>query len=530
MSIDALAGPAPTPSARAKKSGGFGWLMAHEARLALRSLPTNAGTGFFARNRTLLFWGIVLGSILHIIAIPFAETLAAVSRHPAPEQVMAISFFILIGFTILVARSLDGVTQLLYSRADLDLLLSSPLPQGRVFSARLVAVALQTILPAVFFTGPFANVAALGGDIRWLGLYPLVLALAALSTAIAAGLATCLFSTLGARRTRVVAQVVATLLATGIGAGAQLGKLLSPETQRGLAAKLASWSQSNAFAADSPLVWPARGLLGAPWPMLELIAFAAVTLAITGHYLAGRLAANAVTALGADMGLRDRGSARAGRGMARFSADSAAVLRGKEWRIALRSPWLVAELLTPLVYLLPPVLVLAKNAGGETPPLWLMASAVAMLASQIAAGISRLMISGEDAPDLVATAPVSQGMRDRAKIVAVIGVALALLLVPLALVFWHSAFAGLCGLAGSLAAVACVCSIHLWFRTPGKRQSFYGRTKVPLAVSIADQLIGLLIAATAGLAIRGDAWALATAAGVVALLLVCWHKRGHTAM
>ena len=528
MSIATLAHPAPAAPA---KSGSFAWLLAHEARLAARSFPRNPGTGFFARNRTLLFWSLLLGALLHGIAIPFSKTLFAVPHRPDAAELMSISFFILIGFTILVARALDGVTQLLYSRSDLDLLLSSPLPQNRIFSARLVAVAGQTILPALFFTAPFANVAALRGDTRWLALYPLVLALAALATAIAAGLATCLFSAIGAKRTRIVAQVVATLLATGIGVGAQLGKLLSPENQVWVSARLEAWSQSSAFAADSPLVWPARGLLGAPWPLMELIGIAALTLALTGHFIAGRLAANAVTAMGADMGIRDRGQVRpkARRGP-KFSPDSSAMLRRKEWMIALRSPWLVAELLTPLIYLLPPVLVLSKAAEGDTPPLWLMASALAMLASQIAAGVSRLMISGEDAPELVATAPVTAGARDRAKIIAVIGVTFALMLVPLGLVFWHSVWAGICGFAGALAAVACVCCIHLWFRTPGKRLSFYGRTKVPLTVSIADQLVGLLIASTAGLAIRDNAWALATLAGAAALLVLAWRKRGQAAL
>lgn len=507
-------------------AGSFPWLLLHEARLVGRSLPGGDAQSFFSRNQTILFWGAALSLMLHAIAIPFAKTLRAVPFEPSSAQLMEISFYILIGFTILIARSLDGVTQLLYSRADLDLLLSSPLSQNRIFSARLVAVALQTVTPALFFTAPFAHVAAFRGDARWLAIYPLVLALAALATACAAGLANLLFATIGAKRTRIVAQVVATLLATGIGVGAQLNKLLPMETQEAMVDMLERWSQSSAFAAGSPLVWPARGLLGNGLPMLELLAFAALALALTGNFLAQKLAANAVVAMGADMGRRDRGAAGPKRvSRTRFIARPHLMLRRKELMIALRSPWLVAELLTPLIYLLPPVLVLAKAAGGDAPPLWLMASAIAMLAGQIAAGVSRLMISGEDAPELVATAPVSLADRDRAKVTAVFVVAGALMAAPLALVFMHSLSAGLWGLAGSLASVLSVCCIHLWFRTEGKRHSFYGRTKVPLTVSIADPLIGFLIASTAGFAIKPSYWALVTGAAAMVLMYMAWRRR-----
>ena len=510
-------------------TGSFSWLLWHEARLLARALPGKELGSFYARNKTLIFWGAVLSLLLHAIAVPFAKSLAAVPLEPGPVRMMSISFFILIGFTILVARSLDGVTQLLYARADLDLLLSSPLSQNRVFSARLVSVAVQTVFPSLFFTAPFAHVAALKGDPRWLAIYPLVIALTALATACAAGLANLLFAAIGARRTRIVAQVVATLLATGIGVGMQLGKLLPQATQEDLSEWLDNLAQSSAFAADSPLVWPARGLLGGAMPMLALLAFAAGALLLTGHVLARHLAANAVVAMGADMGRRDAGSRRKSRSRTYFGARPDAALRRKEWMVALRSPWLLGELLTPLLYLVPPVLVLARTSGDNLPPLWLMASAIAMLAGQVAAGFSRLMISGEDAPELVATAPVTQGARDRAKVAAVCAASAALMALPLALVFWHSPFAGLWGLAGSVAAVLAVCGIHLWFRAEARRPGFQGRAKVPMTVSIADPVIGLLIATTAGFGIRFSPWAAVTGGVASVLMYMIWRRRDETA-
>ena len=516
---------APVPAAHPGASpGSFAWLLAHEARLALRSLPAARGTGFFARNRNLIFWAGFLQLVLHVAGIPFAATLKAVPLDPSAADIMSISFFMAMAFAILVARSLDGVTHLLYSRADLDLLLSSPMSRRKIFSARLLAVGLQTLVPGLGFTAPFANMAALHGDWRWLAIYPLALILTALATAMAAGLATLMFSSIGAKRTRVVAQVLATVLATGIGIVAQLNRLVSDETQEWMAGRLMDWSQSSALAAHSPLVWPARALLGAALPMLELALLAGLAIAFAAHFLAARLAANAVTALGADMGVRDRGRTKARHGPL-FRASAPAMLRRKEWLVALRSPWLAGELLTPLVYLLPPVVVLTKAQGGDVPPLWLMVSALTLLAGQIAAGVSRLMISGEDAPELMASAPVTRREMDGARIAIVVQVAAILLLLPLGMVFWHSALAAGIGLVSSLAAILCVCCIHLWFRTEGKRETFYGKTKVPFTVSIADQMIGLAISSTAGFAIRANPWALATLAGAMVVMWMVWRRR-----
>ena len=107
----------------------------------------------------------------------------------------------------------------------------------------------------------------------------------------------------------------------------------------------------------------------------------------------------------------------------------------------------------------------------------------------------------------------------------VVQVAGILLLMPLAMVFWHSALAGWVGLLSGLAAIVSVCFIHLWLRDEGKRQTFYGKTKVPLAVTIADQLMGLAISSTAGFAIRADYTALATGIAAVVLMGLIWRRR-----
>jgi hypothetical protein len=74
-----------------------------------------------------------------------------------------------------------------------------------------------------------------------------------------------------------------------------------------------------------------------------------------------------------------------------------------------------------MLYLLPPAILLWRTfeAGGGA--LNLLVPVLVMAAGQLAGGLAWLSISGEDAPDLVATAPIPQRYVLRAKIEAVIG-------------------------------------------------------------------------------------------------------------
>ena len=98
-----------------------------------------------------------------------------------------------------------------------------------------------------------------------------------------------------------------------------------------------------------------------------------------------------------------------------------------------------------------------------------------MAAGQLAGGLAWLAISGEDAPDLVATAPVPRARILRAKVEAVMGgVAIVFLPFVAALVLlspFHAAVAA----AGIVVAAASATQIQLWFRSQAKRSHFRRR-------------------------------------------------------
>src|SRR5205807_2105707 len=66
------------------------------------------------------------------------------------------------------------------------------------------------------------------------------------------------------------------------------------------------------------------------------------------------------------------------------------------------------------LYMLPLVFVWMRN----TSPQVLLAPAVVMLSATLASGLCWLTVAAEDAPELLASAPVERGLLRRAKLVA----------------------------------------------------------------------------------------------------------------
>jgi ABC-2 type transport system permease protein len=128
-----------------------------------------------------------------------------------------------------------------------------------------------------------------------------------------------------------------------------------------------------------------------------------------------------------------------------------------------------------VLYLLPPALLLWRNFGaeGETP--LVLVPVVVMAAGQLAGGLAWLAVSGEDAPDLVATAPVRTERVMQAKMEAVIS-CIAVVMSPLilALALASPAAAAMSAL-GILVAAGSATLIQLWFRTQAKRTQFRRR-------------------------------------------------------
>ena len=105
-------------------------------------------------------------------------------------------------------------------------------------------------------------------------------------------------------------------------------------------------------------------------------------------------------------------------------------LRWKEFVLLRRDPWLVSQTLMQLLYLLPPALLLLRSFADSSLAIVLITPVIVMAAGQLAGGLAWLTISGEDAADLVATAPLPASRVIRAKIEVVL-IAIGVIFAPL---------------------------------------------------------------------------------------------------
>jgi ABC-2 type transport system permease protein len=287
--------------------------------------------------------------------------------------------------------------------------------------------------------------------------------------------------------------VLAAVIGAAFVIGLQVAAILSSGTL-----SQASVLQSGALFAhapdlDSALWWPARATLGQSVPLVGtlLISFAALALAVA--LVAPRFGEYAVAAAGAE----NTPASRAQRGSAFRITSPRRALRRKEWLLLRRDPWLVSQTLMQMLYLIPPAVLLWRSfqAGGGA--LNLLVPVLVMAAGQLAGGLAWLTISGEDAPDLVATAPVPPRFILRAKIEAVLGI-IAVIFVPLIAVLaiaspWHAFVTG----CGVIIAASSATAIQLWFRTQAKRSQFRRRQVSSRVATFAEAFSSIGWAATA---------------------------------
>src|SRR6202035_3178141 len=150
-------------------------------------------------------------------------------------------------------------------------------------------------------------------------------------------------------------------------------------------------------------------------------------------------------------------------------------LRRKEWTLLRRDPWLVSQTFMQMLYLIPPAVLLWPSFDDGNGAYNLLVPVLVMAAGQLAGGLAWLAISGEDAPDLVATAPVVPRDVIRAKIEAVLGGVLMVFAPFLLALAWLAPFEALIAGAGVVLSAGSATAVQLWFRAQAKRSHFRRR-------------------------------------------------------
>jgi ABC-2 type transport system permease protein len=166
--------------------------------------------------------------------------------------------------------------------------------------------------------------------------------------------------------------------------------------------------------------------------------------------------------------------------------------------------------------------MLWRSFSDSSAAIVLITPVIVMAAGQLAGGLAWLTISGEDAADLVATAPLPPSSVIRAKVEVVliaIGAVFAPLIAALALA---SVTQAIVTALGVIVATVSATAIQLWFRVQAKRSQFRRRQTSSRLATFAEAFCSIGWAATAALAVTIPIAAVVSGAMTAAILAATW--------
>ncbi|MCK7612256.1 permease [Roseibium sediminicola] len=493
----------------------------HELRLAWRDWAwIFSGWRNTSLRRTLIGMGLVY-AVLHLIAYAVLSPQFAGGFQLDQTALAVISVSVLLSTTMMLSQAIESVTRAFYARDDLDLILSSPAPSRDLFLVRIAMMAVTSWLMSALVLSPFLNVAASLGGSHWLAGYLVILAASLTATGAGVLITLALFRTLGPRRTRLAAQILAAVVGAAFLIGLQVVAILSFGTMSRFALLEAEFLSLHVPAASSLWWFPARAVAGQLNVLTLMLGGSLAFFAVGAGLGAVQFRQSVVRALGvAETSPKKRAATRAFRGRSPLGA-----LVSKELKLIARDPWLVSQTLMQVLYLVPPAVMLWVSFGENTEISVLVAPVIVMATGQLAGGLAWLTISGEDAPDLIATAPISPATRLWAKVLAAQALIVAVLL-PITLTLAAlSVWGALITFLGAMIAAACAILIQLWFRAQASRTTFRRRQVASKASTLAEAGASISCAGATALVAAGSALAVLPVVLLVIVLGSAWGVR-----
>lgn len=468
----------------------FLWFMRHDLLVARRQI-----SAMFAGMKPLTLALLLLVALVLFHGLGWVVTreyLDYRAEDPRGGWTAIGAMFLFVGPWI-VSQALTNTTRALYTRGDLDLILSSPMSAKTVFFARSFAVAIESISSIAILILPIANMMALRLDWRWLAIYPTLLATGFFATGVGLVLTMALFRLCGPRRTRLVGQIVATIVGAGFALLLQVANLLPAAMLDSIRAWL-GYRDSAGFDPTSLLWLPVRAATGDAAALIEWSLIGAVVFSLAALSLAELFAHGAISTLGAE----DRGTAA--RADKSFVGGVNASLLRKEWRLLTRDPWLASQLLQQVIYTLPVSVILWKAQGPNGSVSLALMPTIVVVAAHISASLSWLTISSEDAPDFLKTAPAPPAAVTRAKLQA-IALPLVVIFAPILFGIWLALpRAALMTTVFAALAATSTALLNLWRPAPGKRGDLMRRHQQSKIVGMIEHALSLFWAMALALA------------------------------
>lgn len=518
-------------SLRHFRAGSLPWLLAHEIRLFFYELGGTITTQQKIQRglgkRSLIFM-LLVGLLMHIPAWFFVPKLSPLLYDPPKSLLIGCTLVLLLFFSWMLSAALNRSVHALFERGDIDLLLSSPLPSYTIFSARLAAVMTGTTSLFLIFLSPFAHIGLLLGEWRWLALYPTLLSLAMIASSCAMLLTLALVRLIGVRRTLTTAQVIGALTGAALFIVSQLFGNVSTSFRNRIVQTMTRWSQDNALFDDTSWLWlPAKALLGAPlasfgFVLLGLIVFYC-TVRYTHHFFVTGLqqvsGMSHQSAKSASVGKSQQVSAR------KFQTGLIKNVLIKEWRLIRRDPQLISQVLLQLLYMLPLFFVIVRRDV----QLASVAAMIAFIASSLSSSLIWIIVSGEDAQDLLRAAPASYKTIRNAKLAAAIFPVALLIALPALWIVTNQPVQGAFIIAVWLLAICSAALIQLWHSKPAARSAFKQRGQGNLIGVFLDLICSLSWGATIFVGAKFGWWACAPLMLALLTLAIAWISRKQDA-
>ncbi len=438
------------------------WLVAHELRLGWRNL----------RAHKQKRWLIVLAAIgfifFHFVAWTMMLGFAAAARKPEWREALIVfsGVGIWLIFSLMVTSAIYKCIDALFTRGDLDLLISAPLSAQTIFFARGLGIVMLTVIPFTILLLPLAHMSFFVGLGQWLLIYPLLLALALLAACLGIWLTLLLVHCLGVRRARTTAQITGALIGASFYLATQMPSWFGTSSRlwwRDLLASENTW-----LRADSMFWLPGRILWGEGWLVLPLLFFATICFVFTVRGLRHGFIS------GTQQAITNRKAPKQGKLL--FKKHFVSIVLHKEWRLLKRDPALLSQVLLQLFYLLPLLgIFFTKQIN------FLLMPGLIMLAGSLAANLTWLTVCAEDAPDLLSTSPIPLDRLRYYKMFAAL-IPVWLLVTPALLALtYNTPIKGLLSLLIVIAATASVSLLHVLRPMHGSRKDFQRqRGKQPL--------------------------------------------------
>lgn len=443
------------------------WLLRHDLRLMAR------GSRLYI-NRARALWTLLTLQIL--IGLPAAAVVWILSKHPVPankvvESPLALIYFMLLA-GYLFSSAIKAAVITLFDQGDMELLLCSPISLRTVFVVRLLRIAASSGLLVAVFLLPAVNVAAAMGHPRLLATYPVFASLLLTAASGAMLLTIGLVRWLGARVARLVAQLAVVFFGTVIFIVLELPSMLNHAD----AHQVWHWLQ-QLLAADgllgeqSLLRYPLRAAWGEPLPFLVVVGMAGFVTAgviwlLSRPFSHGVLLVRSVT-----------DNSHQKRPPVRFYDSLERNLLIKEWRLIYRDPYLIARIFRQIVFLIPAgwILLFKQGPHGEAVHYWMLGGFVLFMALSLTSSLAWLTVCGEDAPVLLASAPISPGRIKVCKLLAAL-LPIWLVSVLFVIVLWHhSAYMGGSFTLVLVLATSTTAAMTVWLPWPGSRRDFSRR-------------------------------------------------------